>query len=392
MPVPLGYKPSVFVSSTCYDLGQIRLNIKSLIESLGLMPVLSEHESFPVNVSNDTISNCLENVRNKADILFLIVGGRYGFQTMSGKSVTNLEYLEAKKKGIPIFVFIDKKILDILPLWERNPESDFSDYVDNNVLFKFVKKLKQYNENWVFGYNSSEDIEAVIRHQIPYLFMESLLIKQKYDSKKLDLPSEKFSPKATKIVLDEEDGWEYRLFAELLKDYIDSYSEKRLDFKYGISFRNSVRIETPNEVISFIRGKQNELEPLSKMLTRLLNEGSKDSFGLPGEPGDYYKIQYVCQRFSEIYSKLIDWRISFLNLNVDPEFDNLLNIVSSFAKNAIEEIEQFVGHVYTEINAVLDGLPNAEEKRTVRLTLELTMAGEDEFKNELDMLAAKYFE
>ncbi len=389
--MPLGYKPAIFVSSTCYDLGQVRLNIKALIESLGLTPVLSEHASFPVNVSSDTISNCIENVKNKADILILIVGGRYGYQTANGKSVTNLEYLEAKKKGIPIFVFIDNKILNIIPLWEKNPTSDFSDYVDNIVLFEFVQKLKFYNENWVFGFNSSQDIEAVIKHQIPYLFMESLLIKQKYDSKKLNLPSDKFSPKATKIVLDRGAGWEYRLFAELLKDYIHSYSEKRMDFKYGISFSNKTDIETPSEVITFIKGKQSELEPLHPMLTRLLNEAATDSFGLPGEPGDCHHIQYVCQRFAEIYCKYIDWRLSFVNLNVAPEFNNILNLVSNFAKNAIEEIEDYVEHIYVEINQAFDELPNAKDKKTLRLTLVLTMDGADEFSNELDKLANKYF-
>lgn len=389
--MPLGYKPAIFVSSTCYDLGQVRLNIKTLIENLGLTPVLSEHESFPVNVFSDTVSNCLENVQNKADILILIVGGRYGFQTANGKSVTNLEYLEAKKKGIPIFVFIDQKILDIIPLWEKNPTSDFSDYVDNNVLFEFVKKLKLYNENWVFGFNSSQDIETVIKHQIPYLFMESLLIKQKYDSKKLNLPSDKYSPKATKIVLDGEAYWEYRLFAELLKDYIYSYSEKRMDFKYGISFSTKTNIETPSEVIAFIQGKQSELEPLALMLTRLLNEAATDSFGLPGKPGDYQQIQYVCNRVAEIYCKYIDWRLSFVNLNVAPDFNNLLSLVSNFAKNAIEEIEDYVEHIYVEINQAVDELPNASKKKVVHLTLELTMDGADDFINELDKLANKYF-
>jgi hypothetical protein len=389
--MPLGYKPAIFVSSTCYDLGQVRLNIKALIENLGLTPVLSEHESFPVNVSSDTISNCLDNVKNKADILILIVGGRYGFQTANGKSVTNLEYLEAKKKGIPIFVFIDKKILDIIPLWEKNPTSDFSDYVDNNVLFEFVQKLKLFNENWVFGFNSSQDIETVIKHQIPYLFMESLLIKQKYDSKKLNLPSDKFSPKATKIVLDGEAGWEYKLFAELLKDYIYKYSEKRMDFKYGISFSNKTEIETPSEIITFIRAKQSELEPLAPMLTRLLNEAAKDSFGLPGESGDYQQIQYVCQRFVQIYCKYLDWRLSFVNLNVSPDFNNLLYLVSNFAKNAIEEIEDYVEHIHSEINQALDELPNTVEKKVIHLPLTLTMDGAEEFSNELDKLANLYF-
>jgi hypothetical protein len=105
-----------------------------------------------------------------------------------------------------------------------------------------------------------------------------------------------------------------------------------MDFKYGISFSNSIDIETPDEIISFIRGKQRELEPLAPMLTRLLNNASQDSFGLPGEPGDYHQIQYVCQRFAEIYSKYIDWRLSFVNLNVDPDFNKLLHLVSTLQK------------------------------------------------------------
>jgi hypothetical protein len=389
--MPKGYKPAIFVSSTCYDLGEVRLNIKALIESLGLTPVLSEHGSFPVNVSSDTISNCLENVQNKADILILIVGGRYGYKTANGKSVTNLEYIEAKKKGIPIFVFIDKKILDIIPLWEKNPTSDYSDYVDNDILFEFIKELKFYNENWVFGYSSSQDIETVIKHQIAYLFMESLLIKQKYDLKKLNLPSDKFPPEATKIVLDEEDGWEYCLFAELLKDYIDSYSEKRMDFKYGISFSDVTDIETSSEAITYIKGKQNELKPLGPMLTRLLNEASTDSFGLTGEPGNYLHIQYVCQRIADIYCNFLDWRLSFVNLNVSPDFDHLLYLVSNFANNAINEIEDYVEHVYIEINQAVSEITNITDKKTIHLTLELTMDGVDEFSEELDRLANKYF-
>jgi hypothetical protein len=40
----------------------------------------------------------------KADIFILIVVKRYGHQTGDGKSITSLEYLEAKKKGIPVYV------------------------------------------------------------------------------------------------------------------------------------------------------------------------------------------------------------------------------------------------------------------------------------------------
>ena len=114
----LAHRPAVFVSSTCYDLKQIRQNIRDFIEDdLGYEAVLSEYDTFPIDPDMDTVNNCLRVVEERANIMVLIVGGRYGYITNHGeKSITNLEYLRAKMKGIPIFVFIDQSILNILPI------------------------------------------------------------------------------------------------------------------------------------------------------------------------------------------------------------------------------------------------------------------------------------
>lgn len=70
-----------------------------------------------------------------ADLFILVVGGRYGYVTDKGKSVTNLEYLTAREKHIPIYVFIDKKVLNIMEIWKSNPNADFSSVVDSNKVF-----------------------------------------------------------------------------------------------------------------------------------------------------------------------------------------------------------------------------------------------------------------
>lgn len=91
----MNHPPAVFVSSTCYDLKQVRADLKAFIESLGLEPVISEYDAFPVDPNVTTVENCLRVVDAKADIFVLIVGGRYGAVQDKGKSVTNLEYLRA---------------------------------------------------------------------------------------------------------------------------------------------------------------------------------------------------------------------------------------------------------------------------------------------------------
>lgn len=67
-------RPSIFVSSTCYDLKQIRQDIREFIEEdLGYEAILSEYDSFPIDPDRDTINNCLRVVEQRADIMVLIL-------------------------------------------------------------------------------------------------------------------------------------------------------------------------------------------------------------------------------------------------------------------------------------------------------------------------------
>ena len=96
------------VSSTFYDLRQIRADLADFIgDDLGYHALLSEHPSFPTDPDADTIENCRRRVERNADILVLVIGGRHGHVPKeSSRSVTNVEYLYARVKGIPVYVFI----------------------------------------------------------------------------------------------------------------------------------------------------------------------------------------------------------------------------------------------------------------------------------------------
>ena len=167
-------KPALFVSSTCYDLKQVRTDLKSFAESLGLEPLLSEYDSFPVNPDLGTADNCLSVVNTKADLFLLIVGGRYGSTTADDKSVTNLEYLAARSKGIPVYAFVLRSILDTLPVWKDNRSGNFNAVADSPKLFEFVESLRDSGAAWVFPFDTAQSIFAVLRTQLAYLFMDAL--------------------------------------------------------------------------------------------------------------------------------------------------------------------------------------------------------------------------
>jgi hypothetical protein len=370
--MPVGYKPSVFVSSTCYDLNQIRTDVKCHIELLGLDPVLSELSSFPVNPSQDTIRNCRDNVKNRADIFILIVGGRYGYQHKSGKSVTNLEYIEAKNKGIPIYIFVSKEILHILPVWQKNKEGDFTSFVDTPKLFEFVDSLRNTSENWVFPFDNAQDINSTIKQQLPYLFMDALNVKRNVEKKGINIDDSKYCPKSLQILINKDSGWEYLLFTELLKTYIQQLQEKRRDLEYGISFIKKTSFDNVSDLSNWLGSHISEISYTTKSLDKLINEGLSVAFGKKGESGDEKHIQYIAQRISEIYGKYIDWSLELITLNVDDNFLELVTLCSKLTGSCIEEIECFSIQAHEKINNVLDNLDDTKET-TLSLTLTLTV-------------------
>lgn len=389
--MPTGYKPTVFVSSTCFDLGQVRADIRELIHTFGLEPVLSEYDSFPVSPDTDTISNCLRNVREKADIFILIIGGRYGFQTDSGKSITNLEYLEAKRKGIPIYVFVNSNIMNILPIWKNNPTADFSSHVENQKVFEFVESVSHFKSNWVYKFDSAQDIKSALLQQIPYLFMDSLDARKKLKDSDIILSVEQYPPKAARLVLEKNEGWEHLLFAELCKSYLDRLDHKKFDLEYGISFNDVVSIDNPSEVFAWITAQNNEMLKLIRIATTLVNDATMKSFGEPGQEGDYRKIQHVCQRLLEVYEQIINWKLSFTALEVNEDFEPILNVLSSFADDPLFKIEEFVNRVHTEIPAALQSIATNDEQITLDFTFVLESPDVDSFERELKKIHNLYY-
>src|SRR5690349_2014981 len=73
--VMLGNSPTIMVSSTFFDLKEIRQQLAAMISSeLGYHALISESPSFPVEPDVDTIENCKRRVERDADILVLVIG------------------------------------------------------------------------------------------------------------------------------------------------------------------------------------------------------------------------------------------------------------------------------------------------------------------------------
>ena len=201
--------PKVMVSSTFYDLRQIRTDLANFItDDLCYIPLLSELSSFPVDPDANTVENCCRRVEQDADILILIIGGRYGsIDTNSSRSITNLEYLTARTKGIPIYVFVEKAVLALLPIWERNKNADFSASIDDVRLLEFIYQIRSVDKAWVHEFENAQQIVATLRTQFAYRMREGLQLVGRLKDEGFSKIIYALGGKAIRIALEKPNAW-----------------------------------------------------------------------------------------------------------------------------------------------------------------------------------------
>lgn len=382
----------MFVSSTCYDLKQVRTDLKEFIESMGLQAILSEYDSFPVNPDITAVENCLRVVDENADIFTLIVGGKYGSQTEQGKSVTNMEYLRARAKGVPIYAFVQGAILNILPVWKANPDGNFQSVVDSPKLFEFVASLREIEGIWVFQFERAQEIIETLRKQLPYLFMDALQLRTRVKTIGLPEPLSQLKGMPLKIVIERPKAWETRLFNHVLAQEIARLKSHRLDLNYGITFGKGEFLVDLLEVLNWVRRKMAEAQRMAHNSEPILNVALQDALGPAGVAGDPETIVYAAYRLAETYQHAIEWAIECNRTDVgEDELEKIVRLVGKLTSNMIREIEEFSERILRETEEALMNLPaSGEPPRVLNFTLKLTMSGAEEVEEEMQRLMKLY--
>ncbi len=185
--------PGVFVSSTCYDLIDLRAELEDWIRDLGLIPVMSDRPTseFEVTGYKDSITTCVENVR-KCPVFICVLSNRYG--PPLGKvgfddiSATHIEYRAARTDPDKrIIVYARDRLLGDFAVWrnavrsgaakqqkkkkKRKQESqvpqlpwvtDDRQYGIFELLHEHQKLFKDGDSNWVWPFTSSVDLKTRI--------------------------------------------------------------------------------------------------------------------------------------------------------------------------------------------------------------------------------------
>lgn len=175
-------KPRVFISSTFYDLKQIRVELDKFIEMLGYEPVRNEEGDIPYGKDEALQAYCYKEIAN-IDVLVSIIGSRYGSKGIIKEkeqeySVSQLELKTALKEDKQVFVFIDKNVFTEYETYilNKNNENVIYKYVDNVNIYKFIEEIKALpHNNNIKGFETAEDITSYLKEQFAGLFKQFML-------------------------------------------------------------------------------------------------------------------------------------------------------------------------------------------------------------------------
>lgn len=381
---------NIFVSSTCYDLSQIRKDLRDFITSLGHNPILSEQNDFPINPQLDNWENCINAVKDYADIFVLIIGNKYGYVGENGKSITNTEYLTAIQKGIPIYTFSLKQMTTILPLWERNPDADFSDIVDNKQIFKFLVDVRKKSGRWNFEFESAQDIMDTLRKQLSILFRNSLGLRKKIVSSQYEDLYSKISSKALNIIMQKEEGYDVKFFMQVMQDGIIDCSELKNDYLYSVILKPIHERRNLAELFDWIEDKFDELKSFINSLHKLtgaFTQFYKDN----DDESDLRGLYYVASTYVEFYANFLKWGISVKGIFVPKECQKLMTLLSEMPSLIISEMEKYPKESMEKIPRCIEKMKNGtvEKGDMILFPFEIEIP-EDiaiEYKQELNRLS-----
>lgn len=344
--------PTVMISSTYYDLRQVRKDLVSFIENdLGYDALASEFDSFPVDPDADTIENCRRRVEREADILVLIIGGRYGFiDKKRNQSVTNLEYLTARAKGIPIYAFVDKGVLPLLAVWEKNPKAKYAPTVTDTRVFEFIRQVRTMDSVWTYEFEHAQDIVNALRKQFAHTLNEGLKLMQRISVKKDDVPAD-ISSKALKIVLEEPPFWEHYLFGQVLVDETQKYASLREDHRFKLMFSIGENI-TKNDVLDWILSRNEELRRLVSTSSEMLKLRLPEALNPEGVPANSKQIVWVAKKLIEVYFHALNWSQRVRHVHTTASLRPIFVEMTNFPDDLIVKLETFGPRLLSELDSI----------------------------------------
>jgi hypothetical protein len=159
----------VFLSSTCYDLADLRAEVEKFLTAKGHAILLSDRANFPISPGSHRHDVCLENV-SKCDLFVVVLDRRYGapyYKDLS-ISITWAELREALRTKKHIVAFVRQDIFNERLSFKHNKKlgNSFDPvFVDNLKTFDLIDEVQLASEGiWLQPFDNSVQIKEKLEN------------------------------------------------------------------------------------------------------------------------------------------------------------------------------------------------------------------------------------
>lgn len=168
--------PRVFISSTFYDLKQVRFNIGDFIKNLGYEAVMHERSGVAYTQNEPLEQDCYHELAS-CDIVVCVIGNHFGSRSAGNElSITMNEIQTAIKNRKKVYIFIAKDVYIENRTYEYNKENGSfkSAYTDNLIIHEFISELKNNNRVLIESFDTTDEIISTLKLQFAGLFQNLL--------------------------------------------------------------------------------------------------------------------------------------------------------------------------------------------------------------------------
>ena len=166
-------RPRIFISSTFYDLRQVRSDIERTIRDLGYEPIRHETGAIPYSKDEPLESGAYREIE-LSDVIVYITGGRFGSQSEAepSYSISQVELKRALEGGIPVFIFVETAVFNEYNTYQLNKDTKINySSVDDIRVFEFLDELFLLpSNNPITPFEVASDITNYLKEQFAGLF------------------------------------------------------------------------------------------------------------------------------------------------------------------------------------------------------------------------------
>jgi hypothetical protein len=362
------------ISSTFYDLKNVRAELSTTIDrDLGYRVLISESSTFPIDPDVTTVENCKRRVTEDADILVLIIGERYGsIDASAGRSVTNLEYLAARAKGIPIYAFVTRQLLTMVELHQKaKPASQaiFNEFVDDPKLFEFVNAVRFKDSVWMNSFESASEIATSLKAQFAYLTHDGLRSRLRLQSYPELAALTRLPPQAFKIALERQELWEHLTFAAILEHEVSQLADLRMAYELGIAGGAGYTIKD-DDLFPWLSRKMWDGRRLAIATGTLVTTALPKAFRPPGENGNLQEIAFVARELASVYQNAIEWAQDVRRAHVEEDFQGAQEVLATTLHQMIENLGKWPNEI---LFAIQEAVAKHKADPLAQINLDITL-------------------